>query len=75
MTRPRLRRQLGQVLEVLHVPALVGANRHRDETARLTIMLRNVRIGVGDIPVSASATEPRLGQGQADAPPMDARGA
>jgi DNA-binding MarR family transcriptional regulator len=31
----------------------------RDETADLTTMLRNVRIGVGDIPASASATEPR----------------
>ncbi len=31
----------------------------REETAELTTMLRNVRIGVGDIPASASATEPR----------------
>ena len=31
----------------------------RDETADLTTMLRNVRIGVGDIPASASTTEPR----------------
>jgi DNA-binding MarR family transcriptional regulator len=29
----------------------------RDETAHLTAVLRNVRIVVGDIPVSASATE------------------
>ncbi len=31
----------------------------RDDTADLTTMLRKVRIGVGDIPASASATEPR----------------
>jgi DNA-binding MarR family transcriptional regulator len=31
----------------------------RDETADLTTMLRNVRIGVGDIPASAPATEPK----------------
>jgi len=31
----------------------------RDETAYFTTMLRNVRIGVGDIPASASATETR----------------
>ena len=31
----------------------------RDETADLATMLRNVRIGVGDIPASASATESR----------------
>ncbi len=31
----------------------------RDETADLTTMLRNVRIGVGDIPAGTSATEPR----------------
>lgn len=31
----------------------------RDETAHLTTVLRNVRIGVGDIPASASATEPK----------------
>ncbi len=30
-----------------------------DDTADLTTMLRKVRIGVGDIPASASATEPR----------------
>jgi DNA-binding MarR family transcriptional regulator len=31
----------------------------RDEMAHLTTMLRDVRIGVGDIPASTSATEPR----------------